>query len=93
MKKFILGIVVGLIVAAPVGVHAWEQWQTANPIIGFDCRNEIKVDDKGKYVRNPNGSNVYEQGCSGNVYVFDDQDNKCYIAKATGTAISCVKAK
>lgn len=83
MKKLILGIVIGLIVGG-VPVFAWQKFQGAKPLLGFDC------DWSGPYYdNNPNGQGYR---CSGTVFVFDDSGNKCYIAKGGNAAgISCVK--
>lgn len=88
MKKFILGLIIGLIFV-PISVKAWNARQMAQPIYGADCPNtNDKYYKESEYYRNH--PDAFD--CSVTVYVFDDADNKCYIAKGSNAAgISCVK--
>lgn len=91
MKKFILGIVVGAILFSPIAVNAWNERQMAKPIIGADCKNLSYYTPGGdtyKYYR----EHPDDFECSTTIYVFDDGDNKCYLAKGSnGTGLSCLK--
>lgn len=83
MKKLLLGLVVGFMVALPASVFAWNQKQSAQPIKGVDCSTE----------------DGQEYDCNATVYVFDDSGNKCYVVSGgigstqdnPNVAISCLK--
>lgn len=87
MKKVLFGLVLGMLIALPMGAFAWTKQQTAKPIYGVDCRAPNQYTDSGKWVKDYNGMD-----CSTTVYVFDDANNKCYVTKgANASGISCVK--
>lgn len=104
MKKYLIGLVVGLIVALPAGVFAWSLRQEAAPIVGFDCQgpyyetkdgmsytdaNGKALPDNAAPIKNPNGT---DGRCSGTVYRFTDSGNTCYVAKGSNAGgIYCVK--
>lgn len=83
MKKIVLGILIGALVTAPVSAFAYDignntKW--SKPIYRFDrgCPD--------------NTTETTGESC-GHVDVFDDQNNKCYIAYSDkkDVSISCVK--
>lgn len=85
MRKYLIGLIVGLAVAVPATVFA------TKIVVGLPAANDIYETNCG--YRNSSG---YENsdGCRNVVSVFDDQDNKCYIAYDYGggyNSISCVK--
>lgn len=97
MKKILLGLIIGVVVALPVGAFAWSQQQMARPIVGADCRGPYKVDKDGYYIKGNNNELVKDPtgtngDCSVTVYVFDNANNKCYVVKGSNASgISCVK--
>lgn len=97
MKKVLLGLIIGLVIALPAGAFAWSLHQEAQPIVGFDCSGPWKTDSRGADVTDKQGNWVLDPNgtdgrCSGTVYVFDNAGNKCYVVKvANGAGINCVK--
>ena len=84
MRNLTIGLIVGIVVAVPVGAFAWSQKQIATPIVGADCRQEYNSDIKEK---DPN-----MQSCSTTVYKFTDNSHICYLVKGTNAGgIYCVK--
>lgn len=79
MKNMMIGILVGLVLALPVGVLAWSTSQEAVPIKAYNCKHQLGEDGQ----REP-------YSCLGVVDRFDDRDNTCYLTHDKG-AISCVK--
>jgi hypothetical protein len=84
MKKFILGLITGAVLFLPSGALAWTSMKPARPqpIYQFSCWN-------------PNNGGIERLQCLEEVAVFDDQDNKCYVAYDRwgegSSSISCVK--
>lgn len=86
MKQILLGLIIGVAVALPVGAIA-EQLDVSTT----KWTKQIYRFNRGC---EDNSSGTVGETC-GKVDVFDDQDNKCYVAYSTveakSVAISCVK--
>lgn len=83
MKRFILGVIFGAILFVPIGAKAWSRQQMSQPIYGVGCMQTTYEEE--------------QKGCDFTVSVFDDSDNKCYVAINSSAsyynspAISCLK--
>jgi hypothetical protein len=82
MKRAIIGFVLGLLIALPVSVHAYDVSTAKWPKIIY--RFDGSCTD--------NNTDTTGESC-GKVASFDDQGNKCYIAYTgkESTSISCVR--
>lgn len=68
MRKILAGVVIGLLLAVPVGAFAWNTNQIAGPYRVAHCGSVAETGEQ-----NPNE-------CSVMVSKFKDGDNYCYIA-------------
>lgn len=83
MKKILLGLIVGLVLAIPVSVvyADWSVGEQAHPLIGAECSNSY----------NGNG----RVDCNVSITKFNDGGDTCFVATGgTGDnipSISCVR--
>ncbi len=84
MRKLLFGLIIGMVIALPIGAIALNYTRSAPEIVGAECEAVTG-----------NDGNQYPANCLVNVDKFNDGGNTCYIAVGgTGNnipAISCVR--